>query len=158
VKNSITVFEFLEEEAAREGKTATDIMIEIAEDTARDNQRMEEILRQNEKALSTIKDFTDNEYFYWLEYSKDEDYVEEPEPIRPSQVLEVLEVRYNQSYGGSSIFLLAKVLCMDGIERIAEFNYSCYFATWHEPGSEDGEILWHNSLEEYHSGKKEKKL
>jgi len=50
----------------------------------------------------------------------------------------------------SSSFILALVRCTDGNKRIAEYTYTYYSGSRMEPPDEDGELNWHECLEDYH--------
>jgi len=54
-------------------------------------------------------------------------------------------------------FILAKVFCQDGVERIAEYHREYWTGSHMEPPEEDVELLWHDSIEKYHSSVEGKK-
>lgn len=136
----MTFFEFLGAEAKREGKDPADIMDEIAQATAEDNANQEEFYRQPEEALKVLKE--------WVE--EDEQWEDDPDMHKPEEVLEILDVRYGGGYSGSKLFILARTRCSDGKERIAEYHYQYWSGSRMEPPDEDGELLWHDSVEDYH--------
>jgi len=149
----MTFWEFLGSEADREGKDPGDILDEINCQTDEDNRRMSEFNRKPEVALQALTEYSNMEYEEWQSCTAidiKEGTGPDPEPNRPEKVLEVLEADSQNSYSGSKTFILARVRCMDEVERIAEFHYQYWSGSRMEPPEEDGELLWHDSIEAYH--------
>jgi len=149
----MTFFEFLGGEAEREGKDPADIMDEIARATAEDNANMEKFHRDPVQTLQALVEWTNMEMEDWE--PGDPDW---PKPHMPEEVLEVIDTTYSGGFGGSKTFILSRVRCEDGQERIAEFHHAYYSATRMEPEEDDGELLWHDSVEAYHSSVEQRKL
>jgi hypothetical protein len=117
----MTTMEFFQRQAEDEGKgrTAGDVMSDFLTDFENERRNEEQRLRTPKEMEHLLKDLIKEENEYNTEYQLPLDF----------KVLEVLELKYKQTFRDSSIKALVKVKR----GKLKEFNV--YLSTWHSFGT-----------------------
>ena len=159
----MTLPEFLNEEGAREGKTGGEVLDDIFSAFDADSRRVEQSWRDPEVSFSLIQkchadDLADwqseREWMDGLRGTDDEwkknvvaEYDADPRnktaPVRPLEVLEVLQAHHHQNFNSSDGYITARVRYEDGRVRHVQWSFTHYNGSRLEPpdGEETAQII-----------------
>jgi hypothetical protein len=137
----MTIGEFWNMEAAREGVPAGDLMERHFQEWDESLEQERQRLMTPEHALSTVLPLIAS----W-DVDVDEDDRIEP----PVRILEVLEADYKQSFRQSSQKIRARAERADGSEGVFSFSHRNYSGSFSEPPDWEVEAFWEdqNCMEE----------
>lgn len=157
----MTMPEFLQKEAEREGKEPHEILDEIFDVIEDDNEKMRQDMRTN--ALKYLQEEAKEQLHCWTEDSKHNGQVNEfnrhdfktgewihetrvydagPRPPQPIAVIEVKEADFSQTFRSSNSKLVAKCFCDDNAEHTFTLCRSDWAGSMLEPPDCDVQFNW----------------
>jgi len=127
----MTMPEFLNDMAEKEGegRTGGDILGDVIEEMGEND-------RENEKHIAEDTATILKQMQEWV--SEDE-YTDAEYPV---EILEVVDVKLNSNFSGSTTLIRSKVKCKDGSERACVFTESYWMGTRLDPPEYDAELSW----------------
>lgn len=159
--NVMTFPEFIQGEAAREGKEPHEVMDEIFGAIEDDNERMREDYRKN--ALKYLQEEAKELLYAWDEDSKNNgevheynrmdfktgEYIKEtsvydagPRPPQPIKLVEVVKVDFTQNFRSSKSIIVAKCEADDSKTYQYTLSRGDYSGSFYEPPDSDIDLQW----------------
>jgi hypothetical protein len=142
----LTFAEALNRMGEAEGKSGGEVLTEVMDDLRKENEKEESQMSKPEVALrhllhEAIRDYKQYVLDYDNAKQNNGEYPDYSAPI-PCQVLEVLEVEMNRGLRSGNCILSARVLCLDGKERIATLISDWDSGDFYNPPEEETYLTW----------------
>lgn len=143
----MTLPEFLNDEAAREGKgrSGGDIMEDFIQDMKDDDRRMEEQYKDPAFLLKELQRVS-SEYVSDWNISRDEEgsqsFPDESRPPYPVEVINVLESHHHQSFRSSRGSIVAVVRCDTGCTKTCRLSFYHDSGDRMNPPDSEEELEW----------------
>ena len=175
--NVMTTMEFIKSEADREGIEPSAVLDDIFSSLEEDSCRVEEYYKNNpdefmreflpsardayEAAFDDLKAYEEtNPEDRFSQYGNGEKKAwEKPVlPPYPLAVVELLEVKFSQSFGSRKLQTKGTAICSDGVKRVFLYSHTEWSATRMEPGDCDFTLEWKEIDENYSTSTKLSKI